>query len=116
MKWINWIIAALGLWEFGDIAALFVPSFGIIPVYLWNHIVIGLIMMIVGVSAALTRNVRTARTMNWVAAAAGAWLVIATLLLRSTSEPAGMLNDISVGVIAMSLAAWAALKTTRAAS
>jgi hypothetical protein len=52
MKVLNWMIALLGLWEFGDIAALFVPNFGNIQPFVWNHIIVGLILMIVGVLAA----------------------------------------------------------------
>lgn len=52
MKVLNWMIALLGLWEFGDIAALFVPNFGNIQPFVWNRIIVGLILMIVGVLAA----------------------------------------------------------------
>ena len=68
---LSWLIACLGLWEFGDIAALFVPNFGNIPSFLWNHIVVGLILTIVGLWAARTNNADTARTMNWIAIVAG---------------------------------------------
>jgi hypothetical protein len=43
------------------IAAPFVPGFGQVPAFLWNHIIIGLILMITGIWAVLTRDVRTAR-------------------------------------------------------
>jgi hypothetical protein len=43
MKVLNWIIVLLGLWEFADMAALFVPDFGKIPDFLWNHILVSLI-------------------------------------------------------------------------
>jgi hypothetical protein len=42
-------IGTLGVW---DIAALFVPNFGNIQPFVWNHIIVGLILMIVGVLAA----------------------------------------------------------------
>ncbi len=56
MKILNWIIALCGLWEFGDIAAVFVPGFGRLPVFLWNHIIAGLVLMILGAWAARTRT------------------------------------------------------------
>lgn len=71
MKILNWIIALCGLWEFGDIAAVFVPDFGRLPDFLWNHIIAGLVLMILGAWAARTRNVGAAKTMDWIAAAAG---------------------------------------------
>jgi len=64
LKVLSLIIALLGLWEFGDIAALFVPGFGSIPAFVWNHIIVGMILIITGVWAACTSNVGIAKTMN----------------------------------------------------
>lgn len=114
MKILSWIIALLGLWEFGDIAALFVPGFGSIPVYLWNHIIVGLVLVIAGVWAARTKNASTAKTMNWIAVVAGVWLVIGTLILRRPVIAIGSWNDIIVGVSVVVLGLWAALTSPRA--
>ncbi len=73
----GWIIALCGLWEFGDIALPFVIGFGNVQLLVWSHTLAGLILMLAGARAALTRDVRTARTMAWIAAIAGLWLVIA---------------------------------------
>lgn len=108
MKVLNWIIALFGLWEFGDIAALFVPNFGRIQSFVWNHIIVGLILMIVGVWAAWTSNAGTARTMNWIAAGAGIWLIISSFILRRPVITAGLWNDLIVGVITLVLGVWAA--------
>lgn len=113
MKVLSWIIAILGLWEFGDIAALFVPGFGSIPAYLWNHILVGLVLIVTGVWAARTDNAGTARTMSWIAVIAGGWLVIATLILRQSVIAIGSWNDIIVGLIVVVLGAWAALASPR---
>lgn len=80
MKVVSWIIALLGLWEFGDIAALFVPGFGRIQTFVWIHIIVGLILMLVGAWAGLTRHGGTAKTMGWTAAGAAVWLMIAPFL------------------------------------
>jgi len=108
MKVLNWIIALLGLWEFADIAALFVPNFGKIPDFLWNHIIVGFLLMIVGVWAARTSNARTTKTMNWIAAGAGVWLMISSFLLRYPVIGGGLWNDLIVGAIAFALGVWAA--------
>ena len=113
MKVLNWIIALLGLWEFGDIAALFVPDFGRIPDFLWNHIIVGLILMIVSVWAARTHNARIAKTMNWIAAVAGVWLMISSFILRFPVIGGGLWNDLLVGGIAFVLGVWAALTSWR---
>jgi hypothetical protein len=114
MKVLNWIIALCGLWEFGDIALPFVVGFGQVRSFVWNHILVGLILMLAGAWAALTDNVRTARTMNWVAAVAGVWLILATFLLRELTSTAGLWNDIIVGGIVLLLSGWAALAPPRA--
>jgi hypothetical protein len=113
MKVVSWIITLCGLWEFGDIAALLVPEFGHIPAFLWNHIFVGLILMIAGAWAALTRKVTTARRLHWIAAVAGAWLIAATFILRPLEVAAGLLNDSLVGAIVLILGVWAALAASR---
>ena len=109
MKVLSWIIALLGLWEFGDIAALFVPGFGSIPAFVWNHIIVGMILMIAGGWAALTSDAVTAKKMNWIAVAAGIWLMMSSFLLRYPIMTAGLWNDIIVGVSVSILGVWAAL-------
>jgi hypothetical protein len=113
IKVLSWMIALLGLWEFGDIAALVVPDFGRVPAVLWNHIIVGLILMIVGVRAARTKNPVTAKTMNWIASGAGLWLLISSFILRYPVIDAGLWNDLIVGVMAFLLGAWAALTSSR---
>jgi hypothetical protein len=46
MKVISWIIALCGLWEFGDIVAFFVPDLGHVPAFVWNHIIVGIILLL----------------------------------------------------------------------
>jgi hypothetical protein len=113
MKVLSWTIALLGLWEFADIAAIFVPSFGTIPGFLWNHIIAGFLLMLAGARAARTHSARTARSMHWTAAGAGLWLVISSFILRSPLVPVGLANDLIVGVMAFILGAWSALVSRR---
>jgi len=115
IKVLSWTIALLGLWEFGDIAALFVPGFGSIPVFVWNYILVGMILMIAGVWAARTDNAGTAKSMHWIGVAAGAWLILGTLILRQPVIAIGLWNDIIAGVLVVFLGVWAVLTTSRAA-
>lgn len=105
------MIALLGLWEFGDIAALLVPGFGRIPAYLWNHIIVGLMLIIVGVWSARTKDARTAKTMYWIAVGAGVWLIIGSLIFRYPAISVGLWNDIIVGILVAILGVWAALSS-----
>jgi len=113
VKVLSWVIALFGLWEFGDIAALFVPGFGRIQSFLWNHIIVGLILMVVGVWAARTSHAGTARTMNWIAIVAGSWLIIASFVWGNPFIAIGRWNDIIVGVIVITLGVWVALTLPR---
>ena len=108
MKVLDWILALLGLWEFADIAALFVPDFGKIPDFLWNHIMVGFLLMIVGVAAARTSDVRAPKTLNWIAAGAGVWLMISSFILRYPVIGSGLWNDLIVGAFAVVLGVWVA--------
>ena len=114
MKVLSWMIALAGLWEFADIAALFVPDFGKIPDFLWNHIIIGFLLMIVGVWAARTSNAGTARRLHWIAAGTGIGLMISSLMLRYPVTGAGLWNDLIVGATAFVLGVGAALSSPRA--
>jgi hypothetical protein len=114
-KVVNWIIALLGLWECGDIVAPFIPGFGHVQAFVWNHIIVGIILVIVGAWAALTSNVGTAKTLDWIAAVAGGWLIIASFILGNPATSAGLWNDIIVGVIVLILGVWAALSAPRVA-
>jgi hypothetical protein len=55
MKVLHWMIALCGLWEFGDLALPFVIGFGEVQVFIWNHILVGILLMILGARAALTK-------------------------------------------------------------
>ena len=113
MKVISWIVFLFGLWEFGDIAALFVPGFGSIPIYVWNHIIVGIILMITGAWAALTSDVGTTKIMSWIATAAGVWLIVSSFVLRYPKITVGLWNDIIVGVIVSILGVCAAFASPR---
>jgi hypothetical protein len=112
MKVLNWLIALCGLWEVGDIALPFVIGFDQVRGFVWNHILVGMILMFAGVRAALTRDVHTARVMDWIAVIAGLWLILATFLLRDLTITAGLWNDIIVGCIVVILGVWAACAPT----
>ncbi len=114
-KILSWMIVLCGLWEFGDVVAPFVPGFGNVQAFMWNHIIVGFIWVVVGAWAALTRNIRTTRTMNWIAVAGGVWLVAASFILDTPDNHIGLWNDVVVGTIVILLGIWAALATWRAA-
>ena len=114
LKAVHWVIALLGLWEFGDVLAFITPGFGLVPVFLLNHIATGLVLMIAGAGAALTTQGRRAKMLSWAAAGAGIWLAVSAPLLRRPASPIGLVNDLLVGVLAAGLGIWAARTAARA--
>ena len=93
----------------------FLIGFGNVQAFVWSHILAGILLVLIGALAARTSNLRTARRLDWIAAVAGAWLMIAPFLLGTPDIAAGLWNDIIVGGIALILGTWAALASPRAA-
>ena len=115
MKALNWIIALCGLWELGDIVLPFIIGFGNVRALVWNHMIVGMILVLAGAWAARTSKAGTAKTLDWVAAVAGLWLIIATFIFGHPVMAVGRLNDMIVGVIVLILGVWAALAAPRIA-
>ncbi len=113
MKVLSWIIALLGLWEAGNIALPFTIGFGHVQIFVWNHIIVGIILVIVGAWAGMTSDIGTAKTMTWIAAVAAVWLIIASFILRSPEIAAGLWNDVAVGVIVVILSSTSRLLLQR---
>jgi hypothetical protein len=99
MRVLSWVIALLGIWEAGDILLPLVVGVGGVRATVWDHILVGIILLAAGVWAARTSSLRTARTMHWITAVAGAWLIIASFVLEKLAA-AALWNDILVGVAA----------------
>jgi hypothetical protein len=89
------------------------PGLGTVPAFLWSHIIVGLMLMLVGAWAALTSNVRTAKTLDWIAAAGGVWLITASFILRGLVMSVRLWNDILVGLIVLILASTSGLRLRR---
>jgi SPW repeat len=102
----HWIIALLGVWEAGDVLAYLTPGFGAVPPAVVDHIVVGIILMLVGAAAALTKNAGPARRMSLIAAGAGCWLILASFLLRSGQTATALANDVIVGAAVLVLGVW----------
>src|SRR5690348_3118762 len=108
-KGLSSISAVLGLLEFGDITAIFIPGFGTIQAFVWSHIAAGLILMVVGGWAALTPNVHLARLLDGLAAATGVRIMAAPFVLGRPTRAVALWTDIIVGIVVLGLGVWAAL-------
>ncbi len=105
-KNLNWVIALAGIWE---VIAPFVLSYTKVSSAMWDAIIIGIVLVILGVWAALANSPGTVKGLSWVNAILGLWLIIAPFILSYSSTASAMWNDIIVGVIVVILGVWAAL-------
>ncbi|HHJ06386.1 MAG TPA: hypothetical protein ENK24_02685 [Anaerolineae bacterium] len=93
------------MWE---VVAPFVLGYTAVSVALWNAIIIGIVLVVLGAWAALAEET-TLKALNWVNALFGLWLIVAPFILTYAGVTAAIWNDIIVGIVVLVLAGWAAL-------
>ena len=103
-KTLSWLVALAGLWE---LIAAFTLGYSASPAALWNAIIIGLALIVLGTWAAVSNEVATDKTLDWVNVVLGIWLITAPFLLGYRSVTTALANDAIVGVIVLALAGWA---------
>ncbi len=101
---LGWCVVIAGIWE---ALAPFILGFSSIPVALWNAMIVGVVLIVLAVIAVYSQKSGTVKTMEWINAVLGLWLILAPFILGYTASPRA--NDITVGVIVIVLAVWAAL-------
>lgn len=104
-KSINWWIAIFGAWEF---LAPFILGYSAVKSALWDALIIGLALIVLGVWAAVSKDGGTIKSLSWINAVLGVWLIIAPFLLSYSGTSAALWNDIIVGIVELVLGAWAA--------
>jgi uncharacterized membrane protein HdeD (DUF308 family) len=102
-KTLSWLVAIMGLWE---LLAAFVLGYSETSAALWNDVIIGLALIIVGIWAAVSKEEATDKTLDWINVVLGVWLILAPFLLSYTPVKAALWNDILVGLVVVILAGW----------
>ncbi len=110
MKTLSWIVALAGVWE---IISPFVLGFSTVTAGVWDNVVVGIILIVLGVWAALTSNFNTARVLDWIAAVVGLWMIVSPFILGTSAIVTTLWNDVIVGIIALVCGAWAAVQANR---
>ncbi len=105
-KPLSWLIAIVGAWE---LAAPFVLGATATTAFLADAIIIGVALVVLGVWAALTDLRGTLRTLDWLNALVGVWLVAAPFVLGYTGVASALWNDVLVGIAVAVLGGWAAV-------
>jgi hypothetical protein len=103
-KTLSWLVALAGLWE---LIAAFTLGYSSSTAALWNAIIVGIALVVLGAWAAISNEQATDRSLDWVNVVLGVWLIIAPFILGYRSIAAAMANDVIVGVIVAALAGWA---------
>ncbi|NMC12423.1 MAG: SPW repeat protein [Chloroflexi bacterium] len=101
---LGWCVVVAGVWE---ALAPFILGFSSIPAALWNAMIVGIVLIVLAVIAVYSQKSGTVKAMEWINACLGLWLVLAPFILGYTAGPRA--NDITVGIIVIVLAVWAAL-------
>lgn len=113
MRTLGWLIALCGLWEAADIVLPFIIGFDRVQPLVWGHIVAGIVLVIAGAWAGLTRDTETAKTMDWIATIAGAWLILAPFGVVTRPTGPALWNDVAVGALVLILASASGLLLQR---
>jgi SPW repeat len=109
-KVLSWLVALAGLWE---VIAVFVLGYSASTTALWDALIVGVALIVLGGWAALSSQEGTDKTLDWINAILGVWLIIAPFVLGYTALVAALWNDIIVGIVVVVIAGWAALAMGR---
>jgi hypothetical protein len=104
-KSFSWLVALAGLWE---VLAPFILGYSATMLALWNAIIAGAILIVLGVWIALNEDPGPDRTLDRVNVGVGVWLVVSPFILGYTTVVAALWNDIIIGAVVIVLAAWTA--------
>jgi len=103
--WLNWLVAIIGLWE---LVSPFALGYSALTVAMWNAVIVGAVLIVLAVGAALYKEASADRTLDWINVVLGVWLAISPFALGYTAMVMAMWNNIIVGLVVLALAGWAA--------
>lgn len=105
-KAFGWVTAVAGVWE---ILAPFIIGYSAVTGGMVDALVLGGVLLILGLWTALSRSQATIRSLSWVNALLGVWLIIAPFVVAYSGSVGAMVNDIIVGAVVLVVEVWGAL-------
>ncbi len=105
-KFFGWITAIGGLWE---ILSPFILGTSSSTGAMVDAIILGAFLVLFGLWVALSRWNSAVRTLSWINAVLGLWLVLAPFIIGYSSATGAMVNDIIVGGVVLVIEIWGAL-------
>lgn len=110
---LSWLVAVTGLWE---LVSPFILGYSAITVAMWNAVIVGVVLILLAGWAALSQEVSTDRTLDWINAILGFWLVVSPFVLGYSASMVALWNSAIVGIVVIVLAGWAATLFGRSAA
>ncbi len=104
IKNMNWAMAVVGVWV---VIAPFVLGYASTSAALWNDIIVGVAVVILAAASAMSKAEGGVRTMDWINAVLGLWLILAPFILGYSAVTAALWSDIVAGVVILVLSVWA---------
>jgi hypothetical protein len=104
-KSLSGLVALAGLWE---VLSPFILGYSATMVAMWNAIIAGVVLIILGVWTALNEEPGIDKTLDRVNLGVGVWLVVSPFVLGYAAVAAALWNDLIIGAVVIVLAAWAA--------
>ncbi len=109
-KGLSWVIAVAGLWE---ILAPFIIGYSATTGAMVDAIIFGILLLGLGLWAALVNTSGTIKGLSWVNAVLGLWVLLAPFILGYSKTTGAMVNDLIIGILVVILGIWAALAAAR---
>src|SRR5687768_6357134 len=101
---LNWLVAIVGLWE---LVSPFVLGYSTLTVAMWNAVIIGVVLIVLGAGVALYKEVKIDQTLDLIDIRLALWLIVARFILGYSDAVVTMCNNIIVGLVVLVLAGWA---------
>jgi len=105
-KAFGWVTLVAGVWE---VLAPFILGYSSVAGPTTNAIILGILLVVLGLWVALGKSSGTIRSLSWVNAILGAWLIVAPFIVNYGGKGGATANDIIVGVVVVVLEVWGAL-------
>lgn len=93
---LSWIAAILGLWQ---LLSPFILGYSGTMVALWNAVIVGIILIVLGVWSALSSSVSTTRALDWINFIVGLWLIVSPFILAFSGVSIALWDAVIVGII-----------------
>ncbi|MGE5224301.1 MAG: SPW repeat protein [Omnitrophica WOR_2 bacterium] len=93
---LSWIAAILGLWQ---LLSPFILGYSGTMVALWNAVIVGIVLIVLGVWSALSSSATTTRALDWINFLVGLWLIVSPFLLAFTGISIAFWDAVIVGIV-----------------